>query len=427
MASPAIRVCDLSKAFRIGQAEEMPDTLVGALRGLAMKPWRNFRNLRRLDTAALDQEQGGDEEDTVWALKDVSFDVERGEVVGIVGRNGAGKSTLLKVLSRITDPTSGFVEIRGRISSLLEVGTGFHPDLTGRENIYMNGTIHGMTKREIDQRFDEIVEFSGVSRFLDTPCKRYSSGMQVRLAFSVAAHLEPEIMIIDEVLAVGDTEFQKKCMDKMESVARSGRTVVFVSHNLAAVQSLCSRSVLLKAGEVVAVDKTEQIVKHYLSEINQLSSQKRLLPSTDEDGPTCIRSVEICSDDGGEILKAGASVSCIVGITDALAEMSCVLTIYDVFGNPIATFDSSVGTLNADCDSADSLLFRCSFGLYLRPGRYRLGAGLKSQGRWLHRVEDVLSFEVFEGDLMVGNRSASKFGSVVLPNCWELPEKTSRN
>lgn len=419
MSTPAIRIRDLAKAYRIGVAEKVPDTLMSAIKGAFVKPWQNFHRLRNLDTASAKESE--DEQDTIWALRDISFDVERGDVIGIVGRNGAGKSTLLKILSRITDPTHGSVEIRGRISSLLEVGTGFHPDLTGRENIYMNGTIHGMTKHEIDQRFDDIVDFSGVSRFLDTPCKRYSSGMKVRLAFSVAAHLEPEIMIIDEVLAVGDTEFQKKCMDKMESVAKSGRTVVFVSHNLSALQSLCSKSVLLKAGELVAVDKTEEVVKHYLAEINQMSSQKRLLSAPDNDVPTWIRSVEIRSDDDGEILKVGANASCFVGVNNAHDDMCCIVTVYDVFGSPIATFDSSIGTLDADRNGTNSEGYRCTFPLYLRPGRYRLGAGLKSRGRWLHRVDDAISFKVFEGDLMVGIRRASKYGSVVFPNSWVGP------
>ena len=222
-------------------------------------PFKNFQTLRRLNTF----NHNGDAEDVIWAVKDVSFEIEEGEVVGIIGRNGAGKSTLLKILSRITEPTGGRAVIRGRVSSLLEVGTGFHPDLTGRENVYMNGTILGMTKREIDRKFDEIVDFSGVERFLDTPIKRYSSGMQVRLAFAVAAHLEPEILIVDEVLAVGDAEFQKKCLGKMQDVARGGRTVLFVSHNMAAVGNLCSRGIVLSNGAVSFEGNAESAVENY--------------------------------------------------------------------------------------------------------------------------------------------------------------------
>lgn len=205
----------------------------------------------------------GDTMEEFWALKDVNFDIKHGEVVGIIGRNGAGKSTLLKILSRITEPSEGCVEIKGRVASLLEVGTGFHPELTGRENIYLNGAILGMTRAEIRRKFDEIVTFAEIEKFLDTPVKRYSSGMYVRLAFAVAAHLEPEILIVDEVLAVGDAEFQKKCLGKMGEVATGGRTVLFVSHNMSAVQSLCSSAFLLEQGKVVCQGTPENTVQFY--------------------------------------------------------------------------------------------------------------------------------------------------------------------
>lgn len=264
MSQPLITVDQLSKAYRLGAGQKVHDTLAGALRGVAMAPFRNLRRLRRLNTFAEKGAQHRSDDHTLWALNQVSFEVAEGEVVGIVGRNGAGKSTLLKVLSRITEPTSGRAVIRGRISSLLEVGTGFHPELTGRDNIYMNGTILGMTKREIDRKFDEIVEFSGVERFLDTPVKRYSSGMQVRLAFAVAAHLEPEILIIDEVLAVGDAKFQKKCMGKMQDVAQAGRTVLFVSHNMAAIESLCTSGLHIDGGQIVHRGSASSAVRDYL-------------------------------------------------------------------------------------------------------------------------------------------------------------------
>lgn len=213
---------------------------------------------------AVGTRRGTAKETEFWALRDVSFTVQRGEVVGIVGRNGAGKSTLLKILSRITEPTSGRARLRGRVASLLEVGTGFHPDLTGRENIFLNGAILGMKRAEIARKFDEIVAFAEIERFLDTPVKRYSSGMYVRLAFAVAAHLEPEILIIDEVLAVGDSAFQKKCLGKMDEVARGGRTVLFVSHNMSAVQSLCSHAVLLEEGRVAAIGEPQPVLARYL-------------------------------------------------------------------------------------------------------------------------------------------------------------------
>ncbi len=261
MSDIAIQVENLSKRYRIGRQEERPETLVGAALGWLKAPVDNFRQLRQLSRF---QENGQESDDIIWALKDVSFQVKRGEVVGIIGRNGAGKSTLLKILSRITEPTSGRVVLNGRVSSLLEVGTGFHPDLTGRENVYLNGAILGMTKREIDRKFDEIVDFSGVERFIDTPVKRYSSGMQVRLAFAVAAHLEPEILLVDEVLAVGDAAFQKKCLGKMGEVAREGRTVLFVSHNMVAVQTLCQRAFWLESGQIKAEGAVSSTVTSYM-------------------------------------------------------------------------------------------------------------------------------------------------------------------
>ena len=254
-----IQVDNISKIYRIGVRAESAKTLGEAVGKFFSSPFRNMRRLRGLTSF-----NAVDEVDTIWALKDVSFTVNSGEVIGIIGRNGAGKSTLLKVLSRITQPTKGRALIQGRVSSLLEVGTGFHPELTGRENIYLNGTILGMRREEVTSKYDEIVEFSGVERFIDTPVKRYSSGMTVRLAFSVAAHLEPEVLIIDEVLAVGDAAFQQKCIGKMSNVANSGRTVLFVSHNMAAVRKLCTRGVLLQSGRVALVSDADSVIDEYI-------------------------------------------------------------------------------------------------------------------------------------------------------------------
>lgn len=260
MAKTIIKVENLSKRYRLGLKEQQADTLVGQFKNLLKVPYRNYRRLRELSKF------GYEDESVFWALKDVSFEVKEGEVLGIIGKNGAGKSTLLKILSQITEPTSGKIELHGRVASLLEVGTGFHPELSGRENIYMNGTILGMTKREIDQKLEEIIDFSGVEKFIDTPVKFYSSGMKVRLGFSVAAHLDPEILIIDEVLAVGDYEFQQKCLGKMEDVSKNkGRTVLFVSHNMGAVGNLCEESILLKSGLIIKKGKTLNVLKEYYS------------------------------------------------------------------------------------------------------------------------------------------------------------------
>jgi lipopolysaccharide transport system ATP-binding protein len=253
MSEVALRVENLGKRYRLGQRENLKTrTLKNAALGLLTAP------VRWLAPRAPDNE--------LWALRDVSFEVKRGEVLGVIGRNGAGKSTLLKILSRITKPTNGYAKINGRVGSLLEVGTGFHPELTGRENIFLNGSILGMRRHEIEKKFDEIVAFSEVEKFIDTPVKRYSSGMYMRLAFAVAAHLEPEILIVDEVLAVGDIQFQKKCLGKVSDVSRSGRTVLFVSHNMTAIEQLCHSVVLLEQGQLVSQDTNVQLViSKYLS------------------------------------------------------------------------------------------------------------------------------------------------------------------
>lgn len=254
--APAISVTNLGKMYRLSHQGKRTDSFREAITSALMSPLRRLRQIRGTDETM----------EEFWALKDVSFDVQPGEVVGIIGRNGAGKSTLLKILSRIVEPTTGEIRLRGRVASLLEVGTGFHPELTGRENIYLNGSVLGMKKREIDRKFDEIVDFAEVEKFLDTPVKRYSSGMYVRLAFAVAAYLDPEILIVDEVLAVGDAEFQKKCLGKMKEVSTgTGRTVLFVSHNMAAVQSLCDTGVYLKSGAITAVGTVNSVIDKYMS------------------------------------------------------------------------------------------------------------------------------------------------------------------
>ncbi len=253
MKDLAIRVENLGKQYRIGTSPERYRTLRDSLMRVAKNPLSTVRG------------KFGSSNDTIWALKNVSFEVRRGQVLGVIGRNGAGKSTLLKVLSRVTEPTEGYAEIHGRVGSLLEVGTGFHPELTGRENIYLNGAILGMKRAEIESKFDEIVGFSEVEKFIDTPVKRYSSGMYLRLAFAVAAHLEPKILVVDEVLAVGDAEFQRKCLGKMSDVAQEGRTVLFVSHNMSAILRLTEETILLDKGELILRDSTSKVVDYYMS------------------------------------------------------------------------------------------------------------------------------------------------------------------
>jgi len=258
MTDIAIRVENLSKQYRIGGPQARYKTIRESLTEAVQAPFRRLSSVVRGQSSAVSNE-------TLWALKDVSFEVKRGEVVGIIGRNGAGKTTLLKILSRITEPTEGYAEIHGRVGSLLEVGTGFHPELTGRENIYLNGAILGMKRAEIERKFDEIVAFAEIEKFMDTPVKHYSSGMYVRLAFAVAAHLEPEILLVDEVLAVGDAAFQKKCLGKMGDVARGGRTVLFVSHNMGAISTLCEKAILLTEGCIEFMGPAQQTVSTYLA------------------------------------------------------------------------------------------------------------------------------------------------------------------
>ena len=286
MSEPVIKIEGLGKKYRLGQRGASYATLRDSLSGLFSSLTAKSRNLRAAAQPSAE----------LWALKDIDLQIKRGEVVGIVGRNGAGKSTLLKILSRITEPTTGRVEMTGRVGSLLEVGTGFHPELTGRENIYLNGSIIGMKKREIDLCFDRIVEFAEIERFIDTPVKFYSSGMYVRLAFAVAAHLEPEILLVDEVLAVGDMQFQKKCLGKMHDVAGRGRTVLFVSHNMAAVKRLCSKGVFLEAGELKLASDIDEAVNLYNSML-EANKQTKVSYTPIEEHPISIKEVFLYAEE----------------------------------------------------------------------------------------------------------------------------------
>jgi lipopolysaccharide transport system ATP-binding protein len=304
MLDVVIRAEGLSKAYLIGHRREQRrlETLRDLIAGMGQGVVRSVTDLVKGRPLI-----AGEEIEEFWALKDVSFEISRGEVVGIIGRNGAGKSTLLKVLSRITEPSAGRVEIRGRAATLLEVGTGFHPELTGRENIFLNGAILGMRRSEIRKKFDEIVDFAGVEMFVDTPVKRYSSGMYVRLAFAVAAHLDSEIIIVDEVLAVGDMVFQKKCLGRMHSVAREGRTVIFVSHNMASIEELCDRAVVMKAGRLEQDGPASTVISHYLRDVPGRSAfEFDGLADREGSGDAVITSAELLSADGATSLSSVA-------------------------------------------------------------------------------------------------------------------------
>ena len=341
----------------------------------------------------------GDEVEEFWALKDLNFEIKKGDRVGIIGKNGAGKSTLLKVLSRITEPTTGKVFIKGRVASLLEVGTGFHPELTGRENIFLNGAIMGMSRMEIKRKFDEIVDFSGVEKFLDTPVKRYSSGMYVRLAFSVAAHLEPEILVVDEVLAVGDAEFQKKCLGKMSEVARGGRTVVFVSHNMAAMKSLTSRGIVLDAGRVVFSGTIEQVIQHYAQLISRglVAGKPRLWRKGKH---TAIHDVRLLSKDDhqpttqyvpGEPLIVELTIG-----TDGTPGMSLELFLTDASRTRIGV--ASTYLFHGQTLPETKGVYRATIKfdpLWLAAGGYAfdVATSIPNTG-WDHLVESAVGFEV---------------------------------
>jgi lipopolysaccharide transport system ATP-binding protein len=298
VGAPAIRVRGIGKRYLLGETHVRYRTFRDAITNLAKAPIGRLLH-------------GRPQRQELWALKDIDLDVEQGEVVGIIGRNGAGKSTLLKIVSRITEPTEGRIELWGHVASLLEVGTGFHPELTGRENIFLSGSILGMSRAEIQSKFDEIVAFAEVEKFIDTPAKRYSSGMYVRLAFAVAAHLEPEILLVDEVLAVGDAAFQKKCLGKMQDVSQSGRTILFVSHNMAAISKLCHRGVLLESGRITNQGPADQIVQHYVAGFEQQGTTD-LARRTDRRGDGRLRITGVTLADG-----AGNAVPCWQSGTDA--------------------------------------------------------------------------------------------------------------
>ncbi|HEY2054158.1 MAG TPA: ABC transporter ATP-binding protein [Solirubrobacterales bacterium] len=414
MAEIAIDIHGLGKRYTLGIQGRGYGTLRESLMNAARRPLR-----RSSPRSAGDQ---------LWALRDLSLTIRTGEVVGLIGHNGAGKSTLLKILSRITEPSAGYADVTGRLGSLLEVGTGFHPELTGRENIFLNGSILGMRRGEIRARFDQIVEFAEIERFLDTPVKRYSSGMSVRLAFAVAAHLEPEILLVDEVLAVGDAAFQRKSLGKMSEVAGEGRTIVFVSHNLAIVQALCQRAVLLERGQAIADGPVETTVDHYLAGLEQSASDD-LLERTDRDGRSwlnsMIRRAAIRDVHGGhpDVLIGGRPVTIEVEVTEVLPALQCRIVIVNALGQPVVAFDSEV---SADVDVRDTgagSTIECEIpSLPLLPGRYRLDILLKGRNHIQDGLQAAAFFDVEPG--INGGRPmpiTGGEGNIVLPHVWRLP------
>jgi len=350
-----------------------------------------------------------------WALKNVSFDVKQGEVVGIIGRNGAGKSTLLKILSRITEQTEGRVEITGRVASLLEVGTGFHAELTGRENIFLNGAILGMGRGEIRRKFDEIVAFAEVEKFLDTPVKRYSSGMYVRLAFAVAAHLEPEILIVDEVLAVGDAEFQRKCLGKMHDVAKGGRTVLFVSHNLLAIRQLCGRAVLLQKGELVQDGSTTDVTNHY-AETAIKSRQKKHFQGRE----TGFVNVHIVNDKGVTAVYIVPDQPAYVELRLKIQKSAGVTAGFTLFNqSDVPLFLSTAAQSGIALRSGDHVLRVRLPTELLQPGHYRIEGAMWDAAEVYHQDDNLCHFEVMPsaGHDLYGRTSSAQF---VLRESWVL-------
>ncbi|NLF30015.1 MAG: ABC transporter ATP-binding protein [Planctomycetes bacterium] len=403
MSEPAISVEGLSKRYKIGLATKADRNLREAMADWLSAPWRRFRALGEAAGAA----------ETFWALKDVSFQVTRGEVVGIIGRNGAGKSTLLKILSQITLPTGGRAVIRGRVGSLLEVGTGFHPDLSGRENIYLNGALLGMTRADIARQFDAIVDFSGVEGFLDTPVKRYSSGMRVRLGFAVAAHLEPEILIVDEVLAVGDAEFQKKCLGKMDQVARGGRTVLFVSHNMAAVESLCTRGILLEHGRAVYDGPSGEAVGRYLRSMESAIAED-LATRTDRKGDGACRIVDVWleADDGRRVGSVGPlepfsvvmQYECDRSVGPDRA-IEVAFSVNDQYAGQLYHFDlPTAGATIKGLDRAGRFTCRIDSGVALRPGRYAMNTWVRIGNDLADFVVNAAALTVHEADVVGAGR-----------------------
>lgn len=420
MNDVVIRVEQLSKRFRIGARKAEYETLRDQIT-------TGFARMLRPRTAKAAAPE-------FWALKDVSLEIKRGDVVGLIGRNGAGKSTLLKILSRITEPTSGFADIRGRIASLLEVGTGFHAELSGRENIYLNGAILGMRRAEIRRNFDAIVEFAEVGRFVDTAVKFYSSGMYVRLAFAVAAHLQPEILLVDEVLAVGDNAFQRKCLGKMGEVAKDGRTIVFVSHNMAAVEGLCSTAHLLSEGRVVQSGTTGEVVANYLTSVATLSNvtlENRIDRSGDQ--KLTFTNIHFTSEDGIQtsIVQAGKAVEFSVGYRSTgtpLRHVSLSIDIFAQSGQCMLIMNNEM--TGVDFETAPAVgWFRCRVDRFpLSPGQYFITLFCEVNGSISDWMQQAAVLTVEAGDFFgTGRLPPSTHGGFLVAQHWRLEDdQTSR-
>jgi len=415
MNEVAISCQGLGKLYKLGQRQSY-ETLRDRLAAAASAPFR------RRSSASQKKDDA-----TIWALKDVSLDVKRGEVLGIIGRNGAGKSTLLKILSRITKPTTGWGRIQGRVGSLLEVGTGFHPELTGRENIYLNGAILGMKKREIDRKFDEIVEFAEVEKFLQTPVKRYSSGMHMRLAFAVAAHLDPEILLIDEVLAVGDIDFQKKCIGSMRSVARSGRTVLLVSHNLALVESLCGTAVWLDGGEIVSQGRTRDVVNDYVTKLSSSKSTNLLdHPRRDATAKARFSSVQIFSHsrDYSNDIRMGDGMTIKLGVaaTQPIQKPWIGIQIRTAMNQLLFHIANREAGFELQPIEGNSVITCRIAQMNLLPDRYFIDLILADMSNTTYdHVSSAAYFDVSPADALgTGMPMGKDYGLVFYPTHWEL-------
>jgi lipopolysaccharide transport system ATP-binding protein len=415
--SVMIEARDLGKRYVIGALNKRSDSFREAIVQALRAPLRRLR--RVIDP--------GPGPRTIWALRDIGFDIQRGETVGIIGANGAGKSTLLKILSRITEPTCGIARIRGRLSSLLEVGTGFHPELTGRENIFLNGAILGMRKREIVSKFDEMVEFADIGPFLDTPVKRYSSGMYIRLAFAVAANLNPEILVVDEVLAVGDLAFQKKCLGKMSEVQRGGRTVLFVSHNMAAVKNLCRRTLWLEDGRIKRDGPTQDVIRAYLTEVTATDQAVVDLSTVSRrTGTGEVRLVKLeflCDDEQGRhVIHSGDSLTARLHF-ECRREIPSLHFGMRIFSNTgVLITEVNTWATNEEIPLAGegpgSIGLKIDF-LNLQPGSYYIGVWASSFFEWHDVLDNIGKLEIEPSDFYgSGKGVTSRFGYVFLPYHW---------